>query len=781
MSSTAVPRVPAAGPPPSPQGPRRLSPAARRRRRGRRAARVVLVLVLAVAVAMTTFVAGLLAAPFDMRSVAPAPRAVLLLASDGTQIGQIRPPYRREKIAAADIPDVMRNAIISAEDARFLDHKGVDPLATIRAAYRDLTGGRTQGGSTLTQQYVKNAYVGNDRTLLRKVREAGLAVRLEARQSKEQILTDYLNVLYLGNNVYGVQAAAKYYYGVEVKDLDLDEATGARDPGLALARASMLAGIAPAPSAWNPVRDLETARVRQRYTLNQMVVNGYISSEQASDAFTRAGAVVPLRETPPEPPSTAPEYVDLVTEQLRREYAEDEDALYRGGLRVTTTLDADLQEAVTRAVREVLPDPDDPQAAVVAIDPSNGDVKAMTTLRRYPAKGDRTAVDGYQRFSYNLATAARRSTGSTIKPFTLAVALEQGMTLDTRRPAPGCGRIRDAGEDDGFYDYCNADDGRSGGGSLTLRRALQGSVNTVYVPLAIEVGREEVKQTMLDAGVVADEAAFTTSINSFGLGPSALVSPLSMASAYGTFMNSGLRMAPRYVRETRSAEGMLVESSPQVPEPAGRAVPDDVANAVVEAMSGVTEPGGTARRARQDFPVYGKTGTTNDSTDAWFIGCARGPQSLCVATWMGYEDQSCEGVEGRACGGMKDVNGFDQVYGGTLPALVFDRAFEILAEVRAAKAAAATGAAPPVVAPVAEPAAEPEPAVPAPRQRTQAPVAPPEPPVEEPPAVEPTEEPPPAPSPAPTEEPDPDPPPLLPPPPGDGTAARPPDGEEAAT
>ena len=691
MSSTAPPRVGRGRlpRPPAPPVPRRLSPAARRRRRGRRAAHVALVLVLAVAVAVTTFVAGLLAAPFDMRSVAPAPRSVLMLASDGSQIGEIRPPYRRENISAADIPAVLRNAIISAEDARFLDHKGVDPLATIRAAFRDLTGGRTQGGSTLTQQYVKNAYVGNDRTLLRKVREAGLAVRLEARQSKEQILTDYLNVLYLGNNIYGVQAAAKYYFGVQVKDLDLDEATGARDPGLALARASMLAGIAPAPSAWNPVRDLETARVRQRYTLNQMVVNGYISSEQASDASTRADAVLPMRETPPEPPSTAPEYVDLVTEQLRGEYAQDEDALYRGGLRIATTLDADLQEAVTRAVREVLPDPDDPQAAVVAIDPSNGDVKAMTTLRRYPARGDRPAVDGYQRSSYNLATAARRSTGSTIKPFTLAVALEQGLTLDTRRPAPGCGRIPDDREDDGFYDYCNADDGRSGGGSLTLRRALQGSVNTVYVPLAIEVGREQVKQTMLDAGVVADEAAFSTRINSFGLGPSALVSPLSMASAYGTFMNSGLRMAPRYVRETRTAEGMLVASAPQVPEPAGRAVPVDVANAVVEAMSGVTEPGGTAGRARQDFPVYGKTGTTNDSTDAWFIGCARGPQSLCIATWMGYEDQSCEGVEGRACGGMKDVNGVEQVYGGTLPALVFDRAFEILAEVRAARTASA--------------------------------------------------------------------------------------------
>ena len=341
MTSSALPaaRRAATGGAGAAVPPRRLSARARRRRRGRRVARVLLVLVLALLVGTTTFVTGLLAAPFDDRSVAPEPKPVLLLAADGTQIGQIRPPFQRENIKAEDIPEVMRLAIISAEDERFLDHKGVDPLATMRAAYRDLAGGKTQGGSTLTQQYVKNAYVGNDRTLLRKVKEAGLAVRLESRKTKEEILTDYLNVVYLGNNVYGVQAAAKYYFGVEVKDLDLDESTGQRDATLALARATMLAGIAPAPSAWNPVRDFDTARVRQRYTLNRMVVNGHITTEQASDAFTRREAVVPLQESPPEPAATAPEYVDLVKAQLRAKYAQDEDALYRGGLRVTTTLD----------------------------------------------------------------------------------------------------------------------------------------------------------------------------------------------------------------------------------------------------------------------------------------------------------------------------------------------------------------------------------------------------------------------------------------------------------
>ena len=659
-------------------------------RRARRLARVLLVAVLAVLVTATTFVGGLLAAPFDVRAVPPAPKPVLLLASDGTQFGQIRPAQRREVLSAADIPDVMRQAIMSAEDSRFLEHKGVDPLATLRAAYRDLTGGRTQGGSTITQQYVKNAYVGNDRTFARKIKEAAIAVRLENRRSKDDILTDYLNVLYLGNSTYGVQAASKYYFGVDVKDLAKDETPGREalppDEGLALARASMLAGIAPAPSVWNPVRDFDQARARQKYTLNQMVANGYVSPQQASEAFRREAAVIPKRETPPEPASTAPEYADLVTAQLRRSFEDDPDQLDRGGLRVTTALDTDLQEAVTRAAREVLPDQDDPQAAVVAIDTRTGDVSAMTTLRRRPARGEREAVAAYTRGGFNLAVNGRRSAGSTIKPFTLAVALEQGLTLDTRRSAPACDSIADPNAEGGVYRYCNAEgEGAGGLGRLTLQRALQKSVNTVYVPLAIEVGRPRIKQLMLDAGVVADLDAFGTAQSSFGLGTTALVSPLSMANAYATLLNGGVRTAPRYVLETRAADGSLVSREPDDPEPVRRALDGGVADSVVEAMSGVTQRGGTARAARQDFPVFGKTGTTNDSTDAWFIGCARDPHHVCIAVWMGYDDQTCDGVATRACGGMKNVHGVDQVYGGTLPAEIFDRTFELLDEARGSR------------------------------------------------------------------------------------------------
>ena len=676
----------------APVAPRRPSKVVRRRRLERRIARTFLVIVLAVVVAATSFVTGLLAAPFDIKAVPPAPKSVLLLAADGTQFGQIRPVQRREVVKAEDIPDVMRAAIISAEDGGFLDHKGVDPVATLRAAVQDLTGGRRQGGSTITQQYVKNVYVGNNRTLRRKMQEAAIAVRLEGLKSKQDILTDYLNVLFLGNSTYGVQAASKYYYGVPVIDLDLDETPGRgmpRDAVLALARASMLAGIAPAPSVWNPVKDFSTARVRQRYTLNQMVLNGFITAPEAAAAFARQSAVLPLRETEPEPLSAAPEYADLVKAQLKEQYADDPDLLDRGGFRVTTALDTDLQEAVTRAVREVLPDADNPQAAVVAIDITNGDVKAMTTLRRRPQVNDSPAIDGYEPGGYNLATNALRSTGSTIKPFTLAVALEKGLTLNTRRSAPGCDTIQDRFAKGGFYRYCNAA-GESGGsrGSLTLRRALQGSVNTVYVPLAIEVGRPRIKQLMLDSGVVAarptptNKNPFATNVTSFGLGTTAEVTPLSMANAFGTLMNHGVHNPPRYVVETRDADGSLITEGPRPRKP-NRAMPADIADQVAEAMSGVTAPGGTAPRAKQDFQVFGKTGTTNDSTDAWFIGCARSPQNICLATWMGFDRQNCKGVVGAACGGMLNINGVKQVFGGTLPAAVFDRTFAILREIKA--------------------------------------------------------------------------------------------------
>ena len=701
--------------------PRRLSKARRRRRRGRIVWRSVLAFLLALLTALGSFIAGLLGAPADF-DLPPAPRPALLYAADGTtQIATIRPPTRREPVAADKIPAVMREAIISAEDERFLEHSGVDVLATIRAVANDLRGGPQQGGSTLTQQYVKNVYVNDDLTLRRKVQEAGLAVRLEQRISKQQIITDYLNVLYLGNGTYGVQAASKYYFGVGIEDLALSRATGQRSRTLQIARASMLAGIAPAPSAYNPVRSFELARIRQQYTLNRMVVGGFISSEEASEAFGRGVTPVQFRE--PETPSAAPEFTDELATQLRATYGAEDGAtaddpnaerkFYGSGLRVTSTLDMQLQTALAQALREVLPDADDPQAAAVAVQISTGDVKAMSTLRRIPARDAtatlpaRAAEQGYDQF--NLATRSYRSTGSTLKPFTLAAALENGRTLEDRVSYTGCVTVPRP-EETPDYRYCNAAGEGGGGGRVSLKQALARSINTVFVPLADEVGRDKVRSVALKAGFQTApgiEDPFSIRPPSFGLGPTAEVSTLSLATSFATLMNGGVKREPRYFTEVREGGGGtdrgVVQPGAGAAQPGVRAMPQATADQVADAMSLVATSSGSAPAAAQPFTVYGKTGTTNDSTDARFVGCAKAPEDLCLSIWMGYEDiNNCELVQGP-CGGMLDVNGVEQVYGGTLPAQVFARTFDNLRAARAARAEAA---------PAADPSAPRVPAVP---------------------------------------------------------------------
>ncbi len=665
--------------------------------RPRRVVRVALVLLLAVLTTAGAFVGGLLAAPVSFQ-LPPAPRPVLVYAADGTtQVAEILPAERREPVPAAELPEILREAIVSAQDERFLEHGGVDLLAMARAVYREATGGAGQGGSTLTQRYVRSMYVGDDRTLLR-LREAALAVRLERRLGKQEILGDYLNTLYLGNGTYGVQAAAKYYFGVAVQDLALDPATGRRSRVLELARASMLAGIAPAPAAWNPVADMATAKARQRFTLNRMVAGGLISPVEASEAFQVA--ISPVRAQPADPASSAPEFADLLTARMQGTGGSSQRAAQaaRGGLRVTSTLDGRLQKALAQAASEVLPQATDPQLAAVAVDVSSGDVKALTTLRRVPEKvlADgtvRAAAQGYQRGGFDLATDAYRSTGSAVQPFTLAAALAQGRSLDERRAAPGCAAVPDAASEDGVYRYCNAGP-RGAAGTVTLRSALARSIDTIFVPLALEVGRDNIRRLMLAAGVQvpapssAQPEPFSTTPASFGQGSTAEVTPLSLANAYATLMNHGVRLPPRLFTEVRAGgpggSGQVVERAPGAPD-GSRALDAASADKVVEAMSAVATPQGTAPAAAQPFTVYGKTGNTPDSTDAWFVGCSKEPQDLCVAVWMGYEEQTCAGVRGP-CGDMLDVHGVPRVSGGTLPARVYTRTFEIL---RADQAAAA--------------------------------------------------------------------------------------------
>jgi len=611
----------------------------RRRRR-----QLAIWFVMALLVGVGSFGAGLLAAPLDYAFQPTPPQAVLLLDSSGRVFATIRAPQEQEPVPSAQIPAVMKKAVVAAEDERFFAHSGVDPLAMVRALWRDVSGAQLQGGSTITQQYVKNVYTGSQRTALRKLREASLAVRLEQHLSKDQILTRYLNTLYLGNGAAGVQAASKYYYGVPVQQLDLNRANGEHDPILALARAATMAGFVPAPSLWNPVKDPDQARRRELYVLNQMVKNRMISPQQASAAYGDGLPKIVARSQP-DAPTVAPEFRDYVDTQLEHTLALHDAQLFAsGGVKVRTTLDLDLQKAAVHALATVLPSKSDPEAAVVAVDPRNGDIRALTTKR----------AKGYTRLGFDLATNASRSSGSTIKPFTLAYALMHGHSLDEPHSAPGCVTVP--------FKLCNAEQGSS---YQTLRTALIHSINTVYGPLAVELGLGKVlkfaRRTGLDIGQLArDSRGHLYPAQSIGVP----VTPLSEAVSFGTIVNHGVHHGPRSILRVRSGEDGELYSAPAHPD-GNRAIPRGVADAVASVMQGVVDSG-TGTAARQPFPVFGKTGTTDDETNAWFTGCTR---TLCIAVWMGYEKEYLN--NGKVPHSMKNVEGVGEVFGGTLPARIF--------------------------------------------------------------------------------------------------------------
>jgi penicillin-binding protein 1A len=567
----------------------------------------------------------------------------------------------------------MRDAIVAAEDRTFFKNSGVDPLAILRAGWRDVTGSRIQGGSTITQQYVKQVYTNQQRTVLRKVKEAALAVRLERRLSKSEILTRYLNTTYFGNGSYGVQAASKFYFGVPIRDLDLDPTTGHRNSSLSLGRAAMLAGLVPAPSFWNPVHSMTEARSHQLEVLNRMVQDAKISPQQASDAYGREPPRI-VKASVPEPPTIAPEFRDYVRQVLDKSKSFSPDEIFQGGLRVTTTLDLDLQQAVVDAMRAVLPNHADPEAAVVALDPRTGDIRALTT------RVNRKGRNAYTRDGFDLALQAQRSTGSTIKPFTLSVALEHGHSAGEGVCAPGTAYVKNPGGTPNPYPIHNAE---GGGGCYTLKSALWHSVNTVYGPLALKVGLKRVLERAVAAGLAPAANLLThPNLPSRSIGGGDDVTPISEAVAYSTLVNHGVRHDPRSILVVRSGGTGGPDAGNVVfraPKPRGTTVmPRRIADEVTDIMRGVVDEG-TATKARQPFPVYGKTGTTNNSGDAWFVGCT---PTLCIATWMGYDKVRP----------MHNVEGVRSVYGGSLPAKIFATAWEKYREIKAAEKAPREGA-----------------------------------------------------------------------------------------
>ncbi|MGH2740825.1 MAG: transglycosylase domain-containing protein [Actinomycetota bacterium] len=547
-------------------------------------------------------------------SEVPSLQTAFVYDRNGRLIAELRPEENRVVVPLERIPDDLQRAIIAAEDQRFYEHSGVDLGAILRAAWANVTGGTFQGGSTITQQLVKNLYVGAERTLWRKIREAILAVRYDRKFSKGEILERYLNTVYLGHGAYGVEAAAQLYFGKHAEELTLAES-------------ALFAGIVAAPERFSPRNHPVEAVARRDWVLSRMVDLGFVDAIEA-DAASRA----PLVVQPTEPLRTRADYfIDYLRRSIISEHGVDQ--FYRGGLRIESTLDLDLQHHAEKVIKSVLDEPGDPQAALVAIDVKTGGILAMVGGRNF------------QKSQVNLATGqggSGRQAGSAFKPFTLARALIEDVSPYEVYSAPG--EITLPGG------WSPSNYGGSSYGSLTLRSATIYSVNTVYAQLVLDVGPMDVAELAHRMGIVSELAPDGT----ITLGSSD-VTPLEMAVAYSTLAAKGVRHEGTGVARMLDGKADVVEEI----DPLGtRALSSDVALQVTDILVDAVSYGtGTAARL-PDVEVAGKTGTTNNNADAWFCGYTT---EVATCVWVGYPQGQIP---------MDDVHGI-AVTGGSFPAEIW--------------------------------------------------------------------------------------------------------------
>jgi penicillin-binding protein 1A len=573
-------------------------------RRRRRAG--VILGVLAVVVIIGVLSAGLgagaaLSQSCNLNTLRPVEigQNSFVFARDGSVLGSIPAERNREPVSNRQMSKWLPRATVSIEDRRFYQHGGVDYEGIARAAWKDVTAGKVvEGGSTITQQLVRNLYIGQEKTLKRKVKEACLAIKLSSKWPKSKILNEYLNTVYYGNHAYGVEAASQTYFSKPASQLTLLES-------------AMLAGLPQAPSIYDPFHSPQAALDRRDEVLRAMLSNGALTLRQYDHAVKsntlglKAGRIYTRIKQP--------YFFSYVIDELEREYGAN--TVREGGLKVYTTIDPRLQRNAVKAMRDVLPYRSDPASAIVSVEPGTGAIRAMTAVVR-SAKNQ-----------FNLAAQSRRQAGSTFKTFVLASAIEQGVDPDSTyyTSAPfTCSRGPWCQEPYSVHTY-----GNDYHGSMSLTRATLSSDNTVYAQLTLDVGPRYVWQMAHRLGV---HMSPDTPVASIGLG-SLAVSPLDMAAAYATFAAMGIYAKPMAITKVILPGNKVDEDSGWGKPQTKRAVSEGVAWKVNDVLRQNALYGTGAGSTDGLHPNAGKTGTTENHADAWFDGYTR---QLSTVVWMGY-------------------------------------------------------------------------------------------------------------------------------------------------
>jgi len=585
-------------------------------------AAIIIIPPATAGVALATYLFMPLPASLPQEKPQADSRVSTVYAVDGSPIGEFKEAESRVVIPADQIPKTIKIAVVASEDHDFYKHAGVDWRGIARAFWADVQKRQLkQGGSTITQQLTKNLYTDGSRTIVRKAKEALIAAQVERVLTKDEILAKYLNTVYMGDSVFGVEAAAQSYFHKDAKDLTLSES-------------ALLAGVLPAPSLYSPRAHPQQAEIRRNEVLDRIQRYGLASAAEVAAARAQRPKVQP----PPGVVGRYPYFLDYLRIYLLDVKKYDPDLIYRGGLRIDTTLDPHLEDTAQNILKKTLPNPKDPEAAMVSVEPQTGYVRTLVGGTDWNESKVNLALG-------KLGGGSGRQAGSSFKPFVLARAFEAGVSPNKVYSAPSCITPR------GFTaQVCNYEGG--GYGSANLQKAIEKSINTVFVQLIVDVGIKQTAELAHRLGITSIDLSKPV-YGGIAIGTQE-VSPLDMSSAFGVFGARGLRAEPTPVLKITQRDGTVIEDNTQQ-DRTTRVMEEPVADNVTKLLTGVIQHG-TGTAANINRPAAGKTGTSENYENAWFVGYT---PTLSTAVWMGYKEGNIP---------LRGIHGVGAVVGGTWPA-----------------------------------------------------------------------------------------------------------------